>query len=183
MSLNMLLKVLKIYVKIGNTFRILLFYWDDKSVSFNLIQSSRYKRQWLFNMITLTILYFLASVRFAFIIIQGKEPLSFLLLNTVSAATQVSGIAAIISAIKARNTLCHLLKCTTNFQAKSKAYNNQKPSVRQPISLELCCSCCFTAILFTPPIFSIVTFLYPCHQLSSSTIAYFYPQSCSSFMF
>ncbi|CAL8140075.1 unnamed protein product [Orchesella dallaii] len=46
-------------------------------------------------------------------------------------------------------------------------------------SIELCCTLtALTCAVVVPPIFSLVTFMFPCRQFFASLVGFFYPQFC-----
>ncbi|CAL8147195.1 unnamed protein product [Orchesella dallaii] len=181
------LDTMKIILKVGYALRLLPYCWSKANKNFEISPNKSRIVQWKFCMAVLFLLYCFSSIQFGIVILNGKEPISYLLLNAFSSALHTSGIFMILSTLSATTITCELFSCTVAFEKTMKQLVGEYPSLsakKSRFSIEVCCTVTTLAcILIVPPGFSLLSFIFPCHQFSSRSIAFFYPKSCSSHWF
>ncbi|CAL8068302.1 unnamed protein product [Orchesella dallaii] len=164
--------VIKIQIWLAYKLRTIPFYWDDSKQKFVLDKNP--SMQWQFKVCsnTLLVFYLAALLHFTMSIISGNETLSFLLLNTVSASAHLSGLIMVCGNQKSSYEFCRLFSCIKTFGVRE--FLTWKPllpsrTIKNPSDAMLTIIICIL-IGVVAPVFLLITFLLPCHQVSSTLI-------------
>jgi len=126
MVLTFTLSILKLLVKTGYWFRLLPVVWDESSSSFMVIHNISYIQQWRVVTCFLSFIYLSSSIWFLSVILNGKESLSFLFLNTICIAQHFAGVLMVLASSEMYAVICRVYSLIEEYERSTSKSGNNK---------------------------------------------------------
>jgi len=174
MVLTFSLTALKVLVKLCYFFGLVPYFWSEKTHSFKQTLRVKKIQRWKIQITILLIIYSFSTLQYGYLVINQKESMYFLLLSGFPASVYFTGVYLALHSFENSKTFCQL-----SFVILRKTHSDGNK--RQLMSAEWwLVSIVMFLVNISGPVVAVMSIAFPCRQVSSRTIAYFYPKSCSS---